>query len=33
MNQLIDWFILFCINQKYNYSIQKYIKDNTQYSN
>ena len=29
----IQSFIFFAINQKYNNSIQKYIKDNIQYSN
>ena len=32
-HSFIHSFIYFAINQKYNNSIQKYIKDNIQYSN
>ena len=33
IHSFIHSFIYFAINQKYNNSIQKYIKDNIQYSN
>ena len=33
IHSFIHSFIYFAINKKYNNSIQKYIKDNVQYSN